>query len=274
MILFIGCGKMGRIILNGLLAVGGDYGEIFVYDPNLTTSIEKVNALKKIPSGTRFAYVFLCVKPHLILTVIGDFQKAGNTAGCFVSIAAGVTLSDLQSSFPESKFIRVMPNILLQVKEGVTGVCYDADFVDDMDVDFVTKLFAQMGLVKVIPERLMDVLTATCSSGPAFILLLIEGLADGACLQGMPKRDAIECVAKTMLGTAKLLLESDCDGDCGGGSNAESIAKEPKHPAQLRDDVCTPGGCTIAGIASLERNRVRGSLIDCIEASVKACKKE
>lgn len=265
----IGCGKMGGIILDGIVK-SGQFESIYAVDPNESI----VRAIKEkhghvITNCTpdqlfhKCSFVLVCVKPNMVASVLSPIASASasTATGVVVSIAAGIStkqLKSLVSNSPAGRFIRVMPNTPLQVGAGYSTIFCDDPSVSEEAIDKVIRLFQTMGKThRLHSESLMDVATALAGSGPGLILLLLEALSDGALLNGLPKELSIEMAAQTMLGTAKMVLE----GNAG------------KHVAQLRDEVCTPGGCTIAGIASLEEDAVRGALIKSISEVCQAARR-
>jgi pyrroline-5-carboxylate reductase len=252
----VGCGKMGTIILEGILK-GDLFKSIFVTVPDekkrsdLAAKYPTVK-LTEIEELAKACYiVVICVKPYVVHSVLDHIVANAKEATVIVSIAAGITISDMRKHNPNGHFVRVMPNTPCRVGEGMSVVVPGNSVPKDV-MDKIVSIFNTLGRTIQLAENQMDAATALSGSGPGLILCLLESLADGALLCGIPKYLAIEMAAQTMLGTAKLVLDSG------------------KHPAVLRDEVCTPGGCTIAGIASLEEDGVRSALINCIKETAEA----
>ena len=144
--------------------------------------------------------------------------------------------------------IRIMPNTPALVTAGMTGVSLNPNVTKE-ESDYAMSLFSAFGKAEIVPEKLMDVVTGLSGSGPAFVFLFIEALADGAVLDGMPRNQAYTFAAQTVLGSAQLALETG------------------RHPGELKDMVCSPGGTTIAGVAALEEGAFRSTVMKCVNAA-------
>ena len=147
-----------------------------------------------------------------------------------------------------------MPNTPAFVGEGMTAVTRNAE-VNDKELDMVLDIFKSIGKADVIDEKLMDMIPSISGSSPAYVYMFIEALADGAVLQGMARDKAYQYAAQAVLGAAKMVLESG------------------KHPGELKDQVCSPGGTTIEAVYSLEQNHFRGTIIEAMEACTAKSKK-
>lgn len=168
-----------------------------------------------------------------------------------ISIAAGLTLSTLEGAVPDHfRIIRTMPNTPALVGEGASAFCRGRHATEE-DAELVRKFLSAVGLAVEVPERLMDAVTGLSGSGPAYVYLLIEALADGGVKQGLARADAIKLAAQTFLGSAKMVLET--------GS----------HPAVLKDMVTSPGGTTIAALAELEGRAVRSAMIEAVSVATR-----
>lgn len=202
--------------------------------------------------------VVLAVKPHLYNDVITHLADQGVKAEnkLWVSIMAGVTLSDLQraiskisgSNLSDERIVRTIPNTPVKVKEGSLGVTYNKFCTSD-DTSIVNRLFSSVCRTVEIPERLQNAFAAMAGSGPAYIYQVIEALADGGVMMGLPRGLAIEHAAAMVRGSATMVLNGD------------------KHSAQLKDEVCSPGGSTIRGVQKLEEGGVRIAFINAIQAA-------
>ena len=168
--------------------------------------------------------------------------------GLLISVLAGVTLTRLQSLFPGWRCVRAVPNTPSLVRAGLTGLAF-ADAVDAEQRQWVQQLFAQVGEVHELPESQLDAFLALTSSGPAFVAVVAEALADGAVAAGLPRLLAQELASRTLAGSAALMLQRDL------------------HPGQLKDMVSSPGGTTIAGLRRLEQAGLRSALIEAVLAA-------
>ena len=165
-----------------------------------------------------------------------------------ISVLAGVTLARLQALFPAHRIVRAVPNTPALVRQGLTGLAWGEGISAEQQL-WVHQLFAQVGEVLDLPESQLDAFLALTSSGPAFVALVAEAMADGAVAAGLPRALALRLAHRTLAGTAALLQEQEL------------------HPAQLKDMVASPGGTTIAGLRQLERAGVRSALIEAVVAA-------
>jgi pyrroline-5-carboxylate reductase len=165
-----------------------------------------------------------------------------------VSIAAGVPVFEIEAVLPHSPVIRVMPNTPVQVGAGAVAFCRGTRATDE-HAALVRQVFEAGGICVEVTEAQLDAVTGLSGSGPAYACLIIEALADGGVRMGLPRAVAQQLAAQTLLGTAKLVMESG------------------EHPGVLKDRVATPGGTTIAGLAALEEAGVRSALIKAVEAA-------
>ncbi len=193
--------------------------------------------------------VLLATKPQDIAKTLGEagFKRRGGAL--LVSVAAGVTLETLEKLVPASvRVVRTMPNTPSLVGKGAAGFCLGMRCKDG-DREIVRGLFEAVGLAIEVPEKLIDAVAGLSGSGPAYVYLMIEALADGGVKVGLPRADAIRLAAQTVSGAAQMVIETG------------------EHPAMLRDKVASPGGTTIAGLAVLEERAVRSALIGAVSAS-------
>jgi len=190
--------------------------------------------------ASRCELLLLAVKPGDVRVVLEEIRPVIRPEHLFVSVAAGVRVQTLQDGLGgHRRIVRVMPNTACLIGCGASALSAAPD-VTPAEVDQVEALFRAVGYVCRVPETLLDAVTGLSGSGPAFIALIVEALADGGVLSGLPRNLALELAAHTVLGTARLILE---DG---------------RHPAQIKDAVASPGGTTIAGLHVLEKAGVRG----------------
>ena len=190
--------------------------------------------------------VLLAVKPQQL--DLAAQAAAGGSGGLLVSVLAGVTLERLQRLFPQRQCVRAVPNTPALVRAGLTGLAFGAD-VDPGQRRWVEQLFAQVGEVHELPEPQLDAFLALTSSGPAFVAVVAEALADGAVAAGLPRLLAQRLTHRTLAGSAALMLERNL------------------HPGELKDMVSSPGGTTIAGLRQLEQAGLRSALIEAVVAA-------
>ena len=199
--------------------------------------------------------LFLAVKPIFFPEVIAEIKDAVKTDTLIVSIAAGRNLQYLKDAFgrPELKLIRCMPNTPALVLEGCTGVCIGENVTEE-ETEQVLSLLRSFGIASVVPERLMDVVVGVSGSSPAYVFMFIEAMADEAVAAGMPRKQAYEFAAQSVLGSAKMVLETG------------------KHPGELKDMVCSPGGTTIQAVKVLEEKGMRAAVMDAMDACIEKSK--
>ncbi|MFB6469284.1 pyrroline-5-carboxylate reductase [Cytobacillus sp. Hz8] len=247
---FIGCGKMAQAMIEGIIKSEKWLPRQIKASAKTEDTVESVKKRLNISISTNNMEVaswadilILAVKPNLHAEVIQELKNEINSSTIVVTIAAGLTLNDLEQAFAqEMKLIRAMPNTPSLVREGMSAICAN-QFVTKDEIDMVSSLFECFGKVEVVEERLMDAIPAISGSSPAYVYMFIEALADGAVKQGMVRSMAYTFAAQAVLGAAKMVLETQ------------------KHPGELKDEVCTPGGATIEAVASLEKNGFRSAVL-------------
>lgn len=251
---FIGCGKMGSALLRGITGAGVAPETLHVTDA-VTGAAKALGAatgarIHADNAGLAAAceVVVLCVKPNDAIAALREAQ-AGLEGKLLISIVAGLKIDTLQEAAGLSvRVVRVMPNTPALLGAGASAYAAGSG-VTKQDADFVEKLLRPAGIVAAIKEDLLDAVTGLSGSGPAYIYMVIEALADGGVRMGLPRALAIEFAAQTALGAAKMVLESG------------------KHPAELRDQVTSPGGTTIAGLTTLESHGVRSAFIEAVTSA-------
>ncbi len=255
----IGCGTMGRAILSGLVhldppwrlraTVGSEESA-----SRLAAEVGVEASTDNLAAVEGADVVVLAVKPQVAHEVLAAAGLAAALAGkVLVSIAAGITNAQLHAWAPEARVVRAMPNTPAVIGEGMTVLSPGPGATSD-DLALVGAVFRACGRVRVLAEKHLDAVTGLSGSGPAFVSVILEALADGGVMMGLPRAVAVELAAQTMVGAARLVLETG------------------EHPAVLRDRVTTPGGCTIAGLFILEEGRVRSTIARTVqEAARVAC---
>ncbi len=258
---FLGAGAMGEALAGGLVAAGVPRERVQLADPDGARLEAVKRALGVATGGDNAAVVrasdvvVIAVKPGLVARVLRDIGAALGGAAArplWVSIAAGVSLAKPADALPAgARLVRAMPNTPALVREGATGWCANAA-ATSADRAVAQALFESAGMAWEAPdEALLDAVTGLSGSGPAYVFVLLEALADAGVRVGLP-RDAAQALAiQTVLGAAALARETGV------------------HPAQLKDRVTSPGGTTIAGLAKLESAGFRAALIDAVEAATK-----
>ncbi len=258
---FIGTGNMGGALAKAA-AASLPAEEVCLSDRDGAKAQALADALGCKAAGieqtaAESRYLFLGVKPHImpeLLKSIAPVLKSRKDRFVLVSMAAALAISDIremaQDSYP---VIRIMPNTPVSVGSGL--IMYDAtqDVTEQELADFCRGMAAG-GRLDRIPEAIIDAGSAISGCGPAFVCLFAEALADGAVACGLPRTQAMEYAALTLLGTAKLLLESG------------------EHPGALKDAVCSPGGTTIAGVRALEQGGFRAAAMNAVEAAFRRTK--
>ncbi len=250
---FIGCGNMGQAILKGILE-----SQKLSKDDIMATarSRETLGKLKETfgvatsESNKEAAswgdIIILAVKPQMYEAVIGDIKEELK-GKIIVSIAAGQSLNKLEELLgKDSKIIRTMPNTPAMVLEGMTALCPNKNIAEE-ELNTIEDIFSAFGKTEVIEEKQMDAFIGICGSSPAYVFMFIEALADAAVKEGLPRAKAYRMAAQAVLGSAKLVLETS------------------KHPGELKDMVCSPGGTTIEAVAALEEYGFRSSVIKAVE---------
>ncbi|MGD1912782.1 MAG: pyrroline-5-carboxylate reductase [Rivularia sp. (in: cyanobacteria)] len=256
----IGGGVMGEALLSRLMSCGiYQPSEVIVSEPLAERRAyleQEYNILAIADGSIAFSsaeeVVFLAIKPQIFSAIaqeLGGVINNGNKP-LVISILAGVQLNQLEAAFPGLPIVRAMPNTPATVGAGMTAICYGA-YTKPKHKEVAKQLLGAIGEVVEIPEHLMDAVTGLSGSGPAYIALTIEALADGGVASGLPRTIANALALQTVLGTAQLLQESKM------------------HPAVLKDRVTSPGGTTIAGITQLERAGFRSALIEAVKAAAK-----
>ncbi len=251
---FIGCGNMGGALLRAVAGqVGGN--NVYASDPDA----DKVSTLARecgiIPCDNAFIvkecdYIFLGVKPQILLSEllpsIADDLKSRADDIVLVSMAAGIQTDKITSALGyDCPVIRIMPNIPASVGNGMILYCTNGAVSDDKVAEFINAM-SKSGIVDNIQEKLIDAASAVSGCGPAFVYLFIEALADGGVDCGLPRSKALLYAAQTVKGAADMLLETG------------------KHPGELKDAVCSPGGTTIEGVYALEKGAFRAATMDAV----------
>lgn len=259
---FIGLGNMAKAMIGGILAKG-------MAEPLEILGYAKTEATRKVVKETygicilkdnaavaaQADVLILAVKPQMFGEVIPQLKENVRGDALIISIAAGKTMAQIQEAFGRDlKIVRCMPNTPAMVGAGCSGVCRNG-LVSDEEMEQCMTLLQSFGMAQEVPERLMDAVGGVSGSSSAFVFMFIEALADGAVKARMPRNQAYRFAAQAVYGSAKLMLETG------------------KHPAELKDMVCSPGGTTIEGVQKLEETGLRSAVMGAVEACVEKSKK-
>lgn len=251
----IGTGNMGQALVTGFLRKGVlKPSEIRLYDIDENkaeafarkTGCELAETLND--AVDKAEYVLLCVKPQVFDQTVETFSHKLTSSTVVISVAAAVSVSRIQGHLRKNTpVIRVMPNTPALVGAGVSALCFEN--VPDKKKEFVVSMFKTCGMVIPCDEKTLDAIGSVSGTGPAYVMLFIEALADAAVKLGISRNVAYEVAAMTVYGSGKLVIETGL------------------HPAVLKDQVCSPGGTTIEGVISLEKNGFRYAVEEAVEAA-------
>lgn len=250
---FIGGGNMAEALVKGLLSgLGVKPQQIMATDvmPERRTYMQTTYGITASADNKHAVQestvVILAVKPQVMPMILEEIAPVVNSETLVISIAAGITLQTLQRALGDSRrVVRVMPNTPALVLAGAAGIS-PGKAATAQDIALVERIFNAVGRAMVVSDDLMDVVTGLSGSGPAFIFALIEGLSDGGVLMGLARQTATLLAAQTVLGAAKMVLETG------------------KHPGELKDMVTSPAGTTIAGMHALESGGLRGLMMEAV----------
>ena len=256
---FIGVGNMAKAIIGGIIkSKFVDAKNILIYGPH-REKLEKVKRELGVYIGESAEFVsgnvdilFIGVKPNIFIEVLENLKNSIKKNTMIVSIAAGITIDDIEQVITdEYKIIRSMPNTPALVNEGMSSICGNDNILEE-ELMMVKDIFDSFGKTEILSEDLIHTVIGVSGSSPAYVFMLIEAMADGAVLGGMPREKAYKFAAQAVLGSAKMVLETG------------------KHPGELKDMVCSPGGTTIEAVRTLEEKGFKSAVI---EAMVKCMDK-
>jgi pyrroline-5-carboxylate reductase len=253
----IGGGKMGEVLAKGI----SSNKQVSAADVTVTDVLKQRLQYLKEKYGVSVTddnlkavkdadIIILAVKPQSMAEVLSPLGKLIGKKKLVISIAAGIPIGFIEGYLNKGpRIIRVMPNTPALVGEGAAALAPGGSATEE-DLNVARSIFDSVGVSVVVKEDLIDAVTGLSGSGPAYVFIMIEALSDGGVLMGIPRDISLKLAAKTMLGAAKLYLES-----------------ADKHPGDLKDMVTSPGGTTIAGIKALENGGLRAALINAVEAA-------
>ncbi len=253
---FIGAGKMAEALIGGLIAknvFGKD--EILACAPSQKTrdhisSTYGVKVFEKASDMVGSAdIIIIAVKPKHVDGLFTEEKVKIGKGKTVISIVAGLTLEKMNHYVPDAKKVRVMPNHCCMVLEGAMGYTCDESF-DAEEKKEIIRILSSVGLAVEVPESQMDAITGIAGSSPAFMYMIIDSMADAGVLNGLSRDQSIKLAAQSMLGAAKMILETG------------------KHPDQLKDEVCSPGGTTIVGVKILEDMGLRSAISSAVDGTI------
>ena len=251
---FIGVGNMGYPMFLGAIKAFGKERVTF------TSATSKKSDWVKEQTGITCAknnselvkdckYVVLAVKPQYFNGIYKELEGKITKEHILISLAAGISIEDMKHGFgADTRVVRSMPNTPALVGEGMTCISFSEDEFQEAEVSEIKEFFASVGKYEIINENLMNAAVCANGSSPAFVYMFVEALADSVVKYGIPRDKAYTLVAQTVLGAAKMVLETG------------------EHPGKLKDNVCSPGGTTIAGVAALEEYGFRNAIIKAADA--------
>jgi pyrroline-5-carboxylate reductase len=258
----IGCGTMGEALVRGILRAGAlAPAQVFASDarPEIAAALAEKHGIRTATDNLAVAMAcqaaLVAVKPYQVAAVLdNDAMRVALAGKLVLSIAAGVRLEKLCAYLPKSALVRAMPNTPALIAEGMAGLARGKG-VTDAQMAVALGLFAAVGRSLEVDESHMDIVTALAGSGPAFVFVMIDALADGAVRLGLRRDAALAIAAQMVQGAARMVVQTGT------------------HPAVLKDHVTTPGGCTIAGLGVMEEGKVRSVLAHTIEETARVAGK-
>ena len=262
MIGIIGGGNMGEAFIEGFLKAGIDNNEILVceIDEKRREDLAKKYKIKVCDSidiiGKTQKIILIAVKPYQVKDVCEKLSNTLKNDQLLVSIAAGISLKDIKSYLKKDfeNIIRIMPNLMVAVNKGVLATAYYQNIDKDLIFDF-KHYFSKLGYIYEVEEKILDAITAISGSGPAFVSVFIESLADAGVYIGIPRNLALNLALNTILGTVSMIKEKNL------------------HPATLKDKITSPAGTTIEGLKVLEENNFRALIYKIILETFNKTKK-
>jgi pyrroline-5-carboxylate reductase len=249
----LGAGKMGTTLIQALLERTSLEPNQIVASRKHAEPLAELTAAQGVRTTTKNVeavegaeVILLCVKPQTVAEVLAEIGPSLKQNQVVISIAAGITTAQIEAALPDQiPVVRAMPNTPSLIGAGMTAVC-GGHWAADTHIEVARRIFAVMGRAVVLDEKYFDAVTGLSASGPAFVYIIIEALAEGGVKVGLPRAVATELAAQACLGASQMVLETEA------------------HPALLKDDVTTPAGCTMDGILTLEEGGLRVTLIKAI----------
>ena len=257
---FIGGGNMAEAIIKGLLAGGVRSDSIMVAEPLplrrdfLSSEYRAEVTDDNLDAARQADIVILAIKPQMAASVLTALEPAISSDKLIISIMAGISTTSIEATLTNGiRVVRAMPNTPALIRSAATAICPGRKASGE-DLATAETIFAQVGIVVTVPEKQMDAVTALSGSGPAYVYTFIEALSDAGVKNGLPRDVSAQLAVQTILGAARML-------------GATGL-----HPAQLRENVTSPGGTTIAAMHALEKGCFRGTVIDAVDAAYRRAK--
>ncbi len=259
---FVGSGNMGAALINGLISSGSAKPENIICSDVNERQLKNLEDKFKVATTTdnlevvqKSDIIIYAIKPQIMESVLKETAKYLDMSKLVISIAAGVPLAAIESCLNKDlRLIRVMPNVAVAVGEGASAIAA-GNHAEEEDIQLSMAIFNSVGKCVFLKENdLMDAITGLSGSGPAYIFMIMDALADAGVKMGLYRPDALLLASQTLLGAAKMLLETG------------------EHPGSLKDSVTSPGGTAIAGLHTLEEGGLRTTLINAVEAATKRSK--
>ncbi|MCA9576749.1 MAG: pyrroline-5-carboxylate reductase [Polyangiales bacterium] len=255
-ITFVGAGNMAAAIIAGLVRADASASSRITAVDVSESTLQRLHDLHGVGTSTDAAtavrgadVVVLAVKPQVVEAVLPRVREGVGAEALVVSIVAGVTSKTLEAGLPPgTRVVRTMPNTPALVGRGATAIAAGTHATEG-DLTTTSALFDAVGLTVTVPEKLLDAVTGLSGSGPAYVFLFLEALADGGVREGLPRDTALRLAAQTVLGAATMMLETGA------------------HPGMLKDQVTSPGGTTIAAVEALEGRAFRGTVMSAVSAA-------
>lgn len=252
---FIGAGQMARALASGIVRAGiVDASSLTISDPSPYARAEFQQEVGEIQIASENHeaiqgqdFLILAVKPQIFESATVSLDLSGEKT-TVVSVMGGIRMEQIESQLCTDRIVRVMPNTPCLVNEGACGVAFQST-IESITKEQILKMFGSLGVCIEVPESQLDAVTGLSGSGPAYVFSFIEALADGGVLMGLSREVALKLAAQTVLGAAKMVVESS------------------EHPALLKDRVASPGGTTIFGLRELEAGAMKNTVISAVESA-------
>lgn len=258
---FIGAGNMASAMIGGIVKsklvdakniIASDLNEISLENIKNKCGINVTKDSKEVVKNSDI--VIVAVKPNVYDIVLNEVKELIDSKKIIVTIAAGKTINSVENVIgKDKKIIRTMPNTPALVNEGMSAICKNQNITDE-ELDIIKGIFSSFGKAEVVSEYLIDAVIGASGSSPAYVFMFIEAMADAVVAAGMPRSQAYTFVSQAVMGSAKMVLETG------------------KHPGELKDMVCSPGGTTIEAVKTLEAEGFRNSVIKAIDDCIKKSK--
>lgn len=258
---FIGSGNMARAMVEGMIKSSLIIPENIIASSKTKATIEKMDTkygIKTTLDNKEVAkvsdFLIIAVKPYMYEEVLKEIKGEIKADAIIIAIAAGISMGYMERLLgKEELIVKAMPNTPAMVGEGMTALSFSKSIKEESKEEII-KIFNSFGKSEIIDENLMDSFTSIAGSSPAYVYMMIEAMADGGVQQGIPRPQAYRMAAQTVLGAAKMVLETGL------------------HPGELKDNVCSPGGTTIDAVAKLEEKGFRSAIIEAMNTCGKKSK--